>query len=134
VYGNLVFCNAKGQIVRKWKSRNSNRLLLELGWMPPHPTLYLKKEIYNRYGTYRLDFGTAADYELILRVFYRYSIKTCYVNQVFIKMLTGGISNKSILSHVTGNINDFKAMKKHGLHAPFIAVFLKPLQKIIQYL
>lgn len=134
VYGNLVFYNAKGKIVRIWKSRPGRRLLLELGWMPPHPTVYVRREIYNRYGNYRLDFGTAADYELILRFFYRHKIKTHYVDCVFIKMLTGGISNKSILNHVTGNINDFKAMKKHGLFAPFIAVFFKPVQKIIQYL
>ncbi len=134
VYGNLVFLNPEGRIVRQWKSRPSNRLLLELGWMPPHPALFIKKEIYNRYGGYRLDFGTAADYELILRFFYLYRIKTAYVDQVFVKMLTGGLSNKSLLNHVTGNRSDFKAMKLHGLHAPFIAVFLKPLQKLIQYL
>lgn len=134
VYGNLVFYDAKGRIIRKWISRPCKRLLLELGWMPPHPTLFIKKEIYNRYGNYCLDYGTAADYELILRFFYLYRIKTCHVNQIFIKMLTGGISNKNILNHVTGNSNDFKAMKKHKLYAPFIAVFLKPLQKVIQYL
>jgi glycosyltransferase involved in cell wall biosynthesis len=133
VYGNLVFCNVKGVITRRWKSAKVNGLLLEMGWMPPHPTLYVKKEIYNRYGNYRLDFGTAADYELILRFFYRYKIKTCYVDEVFVKMLTGGISNKSIFNHVTGNVNDFKAMKLHKLHAPFIAIILKPLQKVFQY-
>ncbi len=133
VYGNLIFCNAEGKVVRSWISLPSNRLLLELGWMPPHPTLYIRKKIFLQYGNYRLDFSTAADYELILRFFYRYRIKTWHVDQVFIKMLTGGISNKSILNHVTGNRNDFKAMKKHQLRAPFIAVFLKPLQKLIQY-
>jgi glycosyltransferase involved in cell wall biosynthesis len=134
VYSNLIFCNTKGAIVRRWKSAKVNQLLLEMGWMPPHPTLYIKKEIYNRYGNYRLDFGTAADYELILRFFYRYKIKTCYIDTVFIKMLTGGISNKSILNHVTANVNDFKAMKIHRLRAPFIAIILKPLQKVFQYL
>ncbi|RYE30643.1 MAG: glycosyltransferase [Sphingobacteriaceae bacterium] len=134
VYGNLVFYNETGRIIRRWNSQTCSRLLLELGWMPPHPTLYLKKEIYKRYGNYRLDFGTAADYELILRVFYRYRIKTRFVDHVFIKMLTGGISNKNLLNHVTGNSNDFKAMKKHQLHAPFIAIILKPLQKVFQYL
>ena len=134
VYGDLVFCNTKGQVVRKWKSKAATRAILELGWMPPHPALFIKKEIYQRYGDYRLDFGTAADYELILRVLYRHRIKTCYVNIIFVKMLTGGSSNKSILSHVRGNINDLKAMRLHNLKAPFIAVFLKPLQKLIQYL
>ena len=134
VYGNLVFLNANGRVVRKWKSRQVTRLLLELGWMPPHPTLFIKKSFFNKYGNYRLDFGTAADYELILRLFYRHKIKSKHINAVFVKMLTGGLSNKSILSHVRGNINDLKAMKKHDLHAPFIAVLLKPLQKLIQYL
>ncbi|MGI4022304.1 MAG: hypothetical protein ACRYFA_12425, partial [Janthinobacterium lividum] len=134
VYGNLVFHNKTGQITRRWKSQTCNRLLLELGWMPPHPTLYIKTEIYKYYGNYRLDFGTAADYELILRMFYRYKIKSYYINQVLIKMLTGGISNQNLLNHVSGNSNDFKAMKKHRLRAPFIAIILKPLQKIFQYL
>lgn len=134
IFGDLLFTDLNGNIVRKWKSKPGSRLLLELGWMPAHPTLYIKKSVYQQYGNYRLDFGTAADYELILRFFYRHSIKTCYVNAVFIKMLTGGISNKSFLNHVTGNRNDLKAMKIHRIHAPFIAVFLKPLQKLIQYL
>lgn len=134
VYGDLVFYNTKGKVVRKWKSRPATKLLLELGWMPPHPTLFIKKNFFYRYGNYRLDFGTAADYELILRLFYRHKIKSYYVNAVFVKMLTGGLSNKSILSHVRGNINDLKAMKMHGLRASFIAVLFKPLQKLIQYL
>jgi len=134
VYGNLIFYNAKGTIVRRWKSKAYNRLLLELGWMPPHPALYIRKEIYNRCGAYRLDYGTAADYELILRFFYLYRIKAFYVDRIFIKMLAGGISNKSILNHVTGNSNDFRAMKQHHIRAPFIAVLLKPLQKLFQYL
>ena len=133
VYGNLVFLNEKQQIVRKWLSKPCKRTLLELGWMPPHPALFIKKEVYNRFGNYRLDFGTAADYELILRFFYRHRIKTHHVDHVFIKMLTGGISNKSILNHVIGNINDFKAMKMHRLRAPFVAIVSKPLQKVIQF-
>ncbi|MGI4727194.1 MAG: glycosyltransferase family 2 protein [Janthinobacterium lividum] len=133
VYGNLNFYTEKGTLTRKWKSKTCRRLLLELGWMPPHPTVYIKKNTFLKYGSYRLDFSTAADYELILRFFYRHKIKTVYVDKIFVKMLTGGISNKSFFNHVTGNINDFKAMKMHDLHAPFIAVFLKPLQKLIQY-
>lgn len=133
VYGDLVFINPNEKIVRNWKSKTCTDFSLQTGWMPPHPALYIRKEIYDRYGNYRLDFGTAADYELILRFFYRHKIKTTYVNQIFIKMLTGGISNKNILNHVTGNINDLKAMRRHGLHAPFIASFLKPFQKLSQY-
>jgi glycosyltransferase involved in cell wall biosynthesis len=133
VYGDLVFLNNKQQIVRKWLSRSCKRYLLELGWMPPHPAIFIKKSIFDRFGNYRLDFGTAADYELILRFFYRKRIKTYHVDRVFIKMLTGGISNKNFLNHVIGNTNDFKAMKLHQLHAPFIAVLLKPLQKVIQF-
>lgn len=134
VYGNLVFINKKQQIVRKWRSKPGKRTLLELGWMPAHPALFIKKDVYNRFGNYRLDFGTAADYELILRFFYRNRIKTYHVDRVFIKMLTGGISNKSILNHVIGNINDLKAMKMHRLRAPFLAIILKPLQKIFQFI
>lgn len=134
VYGNLDFYDKNGCVVRKWKSKTCSRLLLELGWMPPHPTLYIRKNIFLNYGNYRLDFSTAADYELILRFFYQYRIKTTYVDQIFIKMLTGGISNKNILNHVSGNSNDLKAMKLHHLRAPFITVFLKPLQKLIQYI
>lgn len=133
VYGNLNFYSEKGRLIRKWKSAACNRLLLETGWMPPHPTVYIKKNIFLKHGNFRLDFSTAADYELILRFFYRHKIKTVHVNKVFVKMLTGGISNKNIFSHVSGNINDLRAMKMHQLYAPFIAVFLKPLQKLLQY-
>lgn len=134
VYGNLVFFNDKDKVTRYWKSSVYNRFLFEIGWMPPHPTLYMRKELYTKYGNYSLRFGTAADYELILRFFYRHKIKSAYIDRIFIKMSVGGLSNKSFSNRITANINDFKAMRKHRLYAPFIAIFLKPLQKIGQYL
>ena len=134
VYGDLVFLNETDKVVRNWKSRQYNLFLLETGWMPPHPTVYIRRAIFKHYGVYRLDLGNAADYEMILRLFYRHRINARYINAVFVKMLTGGISNKTISSHVTGNMSDYKSMKIHRLKLPFLAATLKPLQKITQFL
>ncbi|NBB77774.1 MAG: hypothetical protein GVY02_10385 [Bacteroidetes bacterium] len=102
--------------------------------MPPHPTLFVKKEIYERYGGFKTELGTAADYELMLRFIHKHGIKLAYLQETIIHMRTGGESNASIINRLKANQNDRKAWKVNGLKPRFYTLWLKPLRKIGQFL
>ncbi|MBB3057079.1 glycosyltransferase family 2 protein [Mucilaginibacter gotjawali] len=132
-YGDLDFVNNKGGIVRKWRSGKYFSGSFNWGWMPPHPTFYCKKELFQQFGYYSLGYGTAADYELMLRFMHKNGLKASYLNKVIIKMKTGGASNKNLNSRVKGLLFDLKAMRNNGIKAPLLGLIFKPLRKISQY-
>ena len=80
----------------KWESMLYNRNKLLFGWMPPHPIFFMKKKIYDQYGVFDLLFGSAVDYELLVRLLYRYNISCVYLPHVDTKMRIGGLSNITI--------------------------------------
>lgn len=133
IYGDLDYINTGGKVIRKWRSGEFTSTSLNLGWMPPHPTFYCKRHLFEKYGLYSLNYGTAADYELMIRYLYVNKLTTYYLNKVIIKMKTGGKSNKSLNSRVKGLFFDLKAMRKNQILLPFLALIVKPLRKIIQY-
>lgn len=136
VYGDLNYVNRydTSKIVRKWRSKVFNKKLLDGGWMPAHPTFYARKELFSRYGNYRLIYGSAADYELMLRFMYRNTASASYLNEVIVNMRIGGVSNSSVKNRVRASLNDFKAMIDNGMKYPYLTIVLKPLQKIGQFL
>lgn len=133
LYGDLDYINHQGKVIRQWRSGGYTPGKFNRGWMPPHPTFYCRKELFDKYGLYSLNFGTAADFELMLRFMYKHHHPAFYLKQVLVKMKIGGVSNQNIIAHVKGLLNDFKAMRINGIKAPLFAVFLKPLRKIGQY-
>ena len=136
VYGNLNYIKTdfKQTIVRKWVSKKYHKNDLYYGWMPAHPTFYVRKETFNRCGNYSLDFGTAADYELMVRFLYTYQIKAKFLNELFVNMRIGGMSNISFKQRYLSFINDYNSLKKNKLPYPLLTVFLKKISKIKQYL
>lgn len=134
LYGDLDYVNQLGKIFRNWRSGKYTTGKFNWGWMPPHPTFYCRRELFDEYGFYSLDYGTAADYELMLRFMHKHRLNSFYLEKVVVKMKTGGASNKNVSSRVKGWLNDFRAMQKNEISMPFIAAFLKPLRKIGQYL
>ncbi len=133
LYGNLDFIDTNEKIVRKWRSGEYKSGKFNWGWMPPHPTFYCKKELFEKLGGYKLDYGSAADYELMLRFIHAYKAKVFYLNKVLIKMFIGGISNKNITNRVKALLYDLKAMRNNDILFPFITVIFKPLRKIMQF-
>lgn len=103
------------------------------GWMPPHPTLFLRKEIFDKYGLYRTDMKIAADYEMILRLFYRHKISARYLPQTTYCMTMGGISNKSLKNIIIKSREDYRAMVLHSIPLPFITLVLKNIRKVPQF-
>ncbi|HEY4324104.1 MAG TPA: glycosyltransferase family 2 protein [Mucilaginibacter sp.] len=133
IYGDLDYVNSTGEIVRKWRSGKYSRYRFNWGWMPPHPTFYCKLSLFKNFGFYSLDYGTAADYELMLRFMYFNKVSAHYLKKVMIKMNIGGISNKNVGNRVKGLLFDFKAMRNNDISLPLMTLVSKPLRKIIQY-
>lgn len=121
------------KVVRFWKSSEYETGKFKIGWHPPHPTFFVKKHVYDKYGLFNLNLKIAADYELMLRFLEKYRVKSCYIPEILVKMRTGGESNKGIINVVKANFESYRAWRINGLKGGFFAVFLKPLSKIIQY-
>lgn len=133
LYADLDYINPYGKIIRRWRSGPFRPHKFNWGWMPPHPTFYAKKRLYDRLGLYNPDYGTAADYELMLRFMYVNQPKVSYLKKVIVKMVSGGASNKSFNNRILAWKNDYRAMKYHQLNIPILGLVLKPLRKIAQY-
>jgi glycosyltransferase involved in cell wall biosynthesis len=133
VYADLDYVNPDGGIIRKWRSGEYEAGKFNWGWMPPHPTFYCKRNLFEKYGFYSLEYGTAADYELMLRFIHRYKIDPFYIKKVMVKMKIGGASNKNFGNRVKGLLFDFKAMRRNGILLPALTIILKPASKIGQY-
>jgi glycosyltransferase involved in cell wall biosynthesis len=134
LYGDLNYIHpSTHKIIRKWKSRPAAFQDLKKGWMPAHPTLYLKRGLFEQHGAYSLDFGTAADYELILRYFYIHKIKTSYLPMLMVNMRMGGVSNHSFGSRISALINDYKALKVNKMPWPFLVLLKKKISKLNQF-
>jgi glycosyltransferase involved in cell wall biosynthesis len=135
VYSDLYYVNRAdtNKITRKWKSGTYRKNSFLFGWMPPHPTFFVKKEIYGAYGKFNLDFKTAADYELMLRFILKHKIKLAYLPEYTIKMRLGGKSNVSVQNRITANLEDRKAWKTNDLKPKFYTLYLKPIRKLLQF-
>ena len=103
------------------------------GWMPPHPTFYCKKRLFDKLGVYKLDYGSAGDYELMLRFIHLNDIDAYYLNKVLIKMVVGGVSNKSLGNRVQAMRFDLKAMRNNNIFLPMVTILFKPIRKIAQF-
>jgi glycosyltransferase len=117
VYGDLVYIDKfdKKKVVRSWRSCAYRTDLFEAGWQPPHPTFFVKRDVYEKYGSFDLSFAISADFELMLRFLEKYQITSAYIPEVLVKMRIGGESNKSIRNILVANINSLKAFQKNGI-------------------
>jgi glycosyltransferase involved in cell wall biosynthesis len=132
-YGDLVYVDTRYRPLRYWKSGPFNRQKFYRGWMPPHPTFFVKKTIFDRYGGFDPSFGTAADYELMVRFLVKYEISCTYIPKVLVCMQTGGASNVSFNARWAANRNDFEAWEQNGLQPSKFTTILKPIRKIHQF-
>jgi glycosyltransferase involved in cell wall biosynthesis len=135
VYGNLVYVEPKNpqKIIRYWKGNSYKRNRFRYGWMPAHPTFYIRRSLIEQYGLYETHYFTAADYEFMARYLYRYKVSAVYVDAMLVKMRTGGMSNGNIKSRFRANRRDYLAMKKNKIPFSFLVSILKPLIKLPQF-
>ena len=119
--------NDTTKTVRYWKSGSYEPKKLNGAWIPPHPTFYVRRNLYEKYGLYNLNYSLAADYELMVRFIAKHHIKLRYINDILVKMRVGGITNKSISNIVKQNIEILRARREYGLGGESIRYFFEKL-------
>jgi glycosyltransferase len=134
VYGDLEYVSARdpGRRVRHWRSGEYHPGLLRRGWMPPHPTLYLRREVYERWGGYDTGFRICADYDAMLRYLVKGGIRLAYIPEVLVRMRLGGASNRSLATLFQTSREDYRAMRRNGVGG-LGTVAAKKLRKIGQF-
>ena len=135
VYGDLEYVQKDNiyNVVRHWKSSNFSHRKLVNGWMPPHPTLYVRKEWYNRIGGFNTEYRIAADYLSVLQLFSHPEFKAVYIPNVFVKMRVGGASNRSLRNIIQKTSEDYRALRQTGVGGVGALVF-KNLSKFGQFI
>ena len=137
VYGDLKYVERVDSeiTVRHWKSRSFHSTLLSRGWMPPHPTLYVKKRCFDEIGYFNLEYKISSDYDFILKLFRNSKFTSKYVPRTFIKMRLGGVSNNSLGNVLRKSYEDWCVLRKNGFNMfhSLIALFFKNLTKINQF-
>ena len=133
-YGNQIFTTRAGRVIRYWKAGCFRRAKWYFGWMPPHPTFFVRRRVYERYGAFDLQYPIAADYELMLRFLFKHRTSVKYLNRVMVNMAPGGLSNRSISAVVKANIEVARAWKNNNLQGGLFVPLLKPASKVFQYM
>lgn len=135
LYANLYYVDRQdtNRIVRQWNSGLYKPGAFLKGWMPPHPTFFVRKQCYQQYGNFNLSFKSAADYELMLRFIHQHGIQLCYLPEYIIKMRVGGLSNVTLKNRLRANTEDRNAWRINGLKPRFYTLWLKPLRKLFQF-
>jgi glycosyltransferase len=136
VYSDLVYVykDNPDKVLRYWKAGEFNYGLLKNGWMPPHPTFFVKKKIYDEFGGFDSSYKIAADYDLIMRFLAKHKISTAYLPEVTIKMRAGGKSNKSLNNIFRKSSEDYKALKQNDFPFPLYTLVCKNIRKLPQFL
>jgi glycosyltransferase involved in cell wall biosynthesis len=134
VYGDLQYVSASdpGRVIRHWRSGEFSPKLLRRGWMPPHPTLYLRRSVFERWGAYDTSYRIAADYDAMLRWLGHGQIKLAYIPDVLVKMRVGGESNRSIGRIVRKSREDYRAIRSNNIGG-ISTLAMKNISKIGQF-
>lgn len=135
-YSDLVYVAADdlNRVVRYWQSENYRDGLFARGWSPPHPTFFVRKEIYDRLGGFDLDLPMANDIEIMMRFLEKHRITTAYIPRILVKMRVGGISNRNIMNIIRQNIAIFSAARKNGVAInPLVFLLQKLLVRAKQF-
>jgi glycosyltransferase len=135
-YGDLQYVKRGNteKVVRYWKSSEFSRDRFKRGWVPPHPTFFARKEIYDKYGLFNASLKISADYELMLRFLYRYRVSTAYIPKTMVKMRTGGKSTKNIRNIIKGYMECYRAWEMNGLKRSFYTILLKSMSAAPQFI
>jgi len=134
-FANLVYVDQHdtSRVVRYWKSRPYQQGLFKSGWMPAHPTFFVRRAVYEQLGDFNLDFPRQADFELTMRFLEIHQIKSMYIPRIWVKMRIGGTSNNSIKGIIKGNLEAYRACKLHRLPVGPFFIARKILSRIPQF-
>ena len=135
VFGDVQFIDPvlTSKVVRYYSSKHFNPGRFKFGYMPAHPSFYVKRECYEKLGYYKTDYKIGADFELLVRFLYIHKITFKYLEMPFVSMRTGGISNKSIRSNITLNREIARACRENGLRTNYLFIYSKYITKIFEF-
>lgn len=135
VYGDVHFVNPEDlhNMVRYYSSRLFRPWMLRFGYMPAHPSFYVRREVYERYGTYSLDYKLAADYDMMVRLFCYHKIRARYIHRDFVTMRTGGLSTASMKNRMQLTKEDMKACRNYGMYTNPLFICCKYIIKVFEY-
>lgn len=136
LYGDLVYVKRENdnKVVRKWISGKFRRDAFLRGWMPPHPTFFVKREVYLKYGAFNTRLKISADYEFMLRILFKENVSTVYLPETLVKMKAGGQSNNSLKNRLRANLEDRLSWELNGLRPLAFTLWQKPFRKIGQFI
>lgn len=134
-YGDLVYVDSSdlSRVVRYWKSQPYRDGLFENGWMPAHPTFYVRKWVYDQYGGFDLAYRRQSDFELTMRFLAVHKIKSAYIPKILVRMRSGGAS-RGLWHILEGNIESYRACRKHSLDVTPLFIARKILSRVPQFL
>jgi glycosyltransferase len=134
VYGDLNYVSKENpeKVIRHWKSGPFKTSMLHRGWMPPHPTLFLKRKIFDNYGLYDSGFKISSDYDFMLRIMSRPELKFEYLPQIITRMRVGGTSNRSLKNIIRKSKEDLQALRKNNAGG-WSVLLMKNFSKIGQF-
>lgn len=135
IYGDLTYVDRSdpNRVIRYWQSCPFEAALLTRGWMPPHPTFYARRSVYERLGGFDLRYRVAADYDCMVRLLRAPDTRALYVPRVLVKMRVGGLSNRSLRAIALKSSEDLNIMRRHGLGG-LGTLLRKNLSKLDQFL
>ncbi len=133
-YGDLVYVDDSDSVVRYWKSGPYEPYRFYFGWMPPHPTVFVRKEIYKEFGKFDTTYKIAADYEFLLRTLSTNQVSVSYIDEVLVRMAIGGTSNSSVRNIIKSNIEVYRACDHHKLFGSKIIPIVKLIRKAPQFI
>jgi glycosyltransferase involved in cell wall biosynthesis len=122
------------KVLRTWRSGPYSEKAFYWGWMPPHPTFFVRRAVYEKAGLFDTSLTSAADYELMLRVLLKHRFAVHYIPRVIVKMRAGGMSNASFWNRLRANKEDRLAWKLNQIRPYFFTLYMKPLRKIPQFI
>lgn len=136
IYTDLVYVKSSdiNKIVRLWKTGEFKLNSFKKGWHPAHPTLFLRKRVYLKYGVFDLKFKLASDFDFMLRIFEKFNIKSKYLPIISIKMRLGGATNKSIKNILKGNKECIQSFNNNNIKATNFYLFYRLFPKLLQFL
>lgn len=122
------------RVVRRMHSQPYRPGLFERGWMPPHPTLFVRRAILERIGGFDLQFKLQSDFDLAIRLFHDTGLRAIYINETWVRMRMGGLSNRSWRHVWRGNMEAYQACRKNGLRVGPWFPAIKVASRIPQFL
>jgi glycosyltransferase involved in cell wall biosynthesis len=135
VYGDVHFVkdNNLSKCVRYYSSSMFHPRFLRFGFMPAHPSFYVRRDIYLKYGSYSLSYKIAADYDLMVRLFYKARIKYKYIKKDFVTMRVGGLSTRNVRSRLLITKEDVLACRRNGMYTNIFFISCKYIVKIFEF-